>query len=91
MSRDGVVKFERDAQGQMTIVLLVHGVPIARSGSVLNIAAEVAFRDLDSLYFNEALVVSVPTDKATLARAANASLAPPEAASAVELISACAW
>jgi hypothetical protein len=91
MSRDGVVRFERDAQGQLTIVLLVQGVPIARSGSPANIAAEVAFRDLDALYFNDALVVSIPTDPATLLKAANSTPALPEMATAVELISACAW
>ncbi len=91
MNRNGVVKFERDAHGQLAIVLLVQGVPIARSGSAVHIAAEVAFRDLDSLYFDESLVVNVPTDKAMLARAANASLAPPEVARAAELIAACAW
>lgn len=91
MSRSGAVQFERDALGKVTIVLLVQGVPIARSASAASIAAEVAFRDLGSLYFNEALEVSIPTDSATLQRAAQARPAPPEMAAAVALISACAW
>ncbi|MES2318461.1 MAG: hypothetical protein V4631_13310 [Pseudomonadota bacterium] len=91
MSRAGTVRFERDPQGQLTIVLLVQGVPIARSPSPLSIAAEVAFRDLACLHFNESLVVSIPTNSATLARAAGAGTASQEEATTFELISACAW
>ena len=91
MNRTGVVRFERGAQGQVTIVLLVQGVPIARSQSPLNIAAEVAFRDLGTLSFDGALVVSVPTNADTLVLAAKAAPALPELATAALLISACVW
>lgn len=91
MSRDGVVRFERDGEGQLMIVLLVQGVPIARSPKAANIAAEVVFRNLGALHFNESLVVSIPTSGDTLDMAAGAWPVAAERAAAVELIAACAW
>jgi hypothetical protein len=91
MSRDGAVRFERDGQGQLMMVLLLHGVPIARSRKAANIAAEVAFRNLDTLDIDNGLVVGIPTDRGTLDRAAGTRPAPAELAAAVELIAACAW
>ena len=91
MSRDGVVRFERNGQGQLMMVLLVHGVPIARSPRAANIAAEVAFRNLDTLDIGPALVVGIPTNRATLDMAAGTRPAPAELDAAVELIAACAW
>jgi hypothetical protein len=91
MNRTGEVRFERGAQGQITIVLLLGGVPIARSQSPANIAAEVVFRDLGYLAFSKALVVPVPTNAATLLLAAKAAPDTEEFASACELISACTW
>ena len=91
MSRDGVVRFERDGQGQLMIVLLVQGVPIARSRKAANIAAEVAFRDLATLDIDNAMVVAIPTNRDTLELAAETLPAPAERDAAVELIAACAW
>jgi len=91
MDSCGEVRFERDDQDQLTIVLMVQGIPIARSRSPANIAAEVAFRDLRSLVFNDALVVAIPTDARTLVSAAIGTPQTPEIAATVELISACAW
>ncbi len=91
MNRAGTVKFERDAQGNITIVLLVQGVPIARSASANSIAAEIAFRDLGTLVFNELLEVRIPTTAAMLPLAAYVSPEASEVASAAELIGACAW
>lgn len=91
MSRDGVVRFERDGQGQLMIVLLLQGVPIARSRKAANIAAEVAFRDLDTLDIGNALVVAIPTNGDTLDLVLGTRPGAAELDTTVELIAACRW
>jgi len=91
MSGDGVVHFERDGQGQLMIVLLVQGIPIARSRKAANIAAEVALRGLDKLAIGNALVVAIPTNGDTLDMAAASWPAAPEFDAVLALIAACRW
>jgi hypothetical protein len=87
----GQVRFERGAPGKVAIVLLVDGLPVARSESAVNIAAEVAFRDIATLTFGDAFTVNVPTDAAALATAARAAGSTPDIFAACRLISECAW
>jgi hypothetical protein len=89
MNRQGQVRFERDAGGQLTFCLLVQGVEVARSAHALSIAADVALRDLDALDLGGALTVRVPTSAACLLLAdARGGI---DAPAARALIAACAW
>lgn len=91
MATAGVVQFEREVQGKVEIVLLIEGEEVARSDSPAYIAAEVAFRNLSTLAFSDAFVVDIPTNAASLVKAARAAHATPEIFTAYRLISECAW
>ena len=91
MERAGAIQFERGNEGKLAIVLLVEGQAVARSQHPVNIAFEVAVRDLKSLSFDQSLRVPIPCDRSTLQLLQRAAASTPEFSTVFHLVSECAW